>query len=77
MLMLTLTALGPASAIVTVPTDPEIPRLFELRLKVIELADALGAIAKAAAIHRTGTRSLKVAILTGAGLQKRRSLFQA
>ena len=48
----------------TVPTDPEIPRLFELRLKSIEFADAIGAMAKAAATHRTGTTILRLVILT-------------
>jgi len=49
---------------VTVPIDPEIPRLFELRLKVIEFADAIGAMAKAAAIHRIGTATLRLVMLT-------------
>jgi hypothetical protein len=64
MLMLTLTALGPASVMVTVPTDPDIPRLFELRLKVIEFADAIGVMARAAAKQRTGTTIFKAVILT-------------
>jgi hypothetical protein len=73
MLMLTLTLLDPASAMVIVPTDPEIPRLFELRLKVIEFADAIGAMAKAAAIHRIGTATLRLVMLTARFLHTRRS----
>lgn len=49
---------------VTVPIDPEIPRLFELKLKVIELADAIGTMAKAAAIHKIGIAIFKLVILT-------------
>jgi hypothetical protein len=49
---------------VTVPTDPEIPKLFELRLKVIEFADAVGAMAKAAAINKTDAASLRLVTLT-------------
>jgi hypothetical protein len=56
--------LSPVSAMVTVPTDPEIPKLFELRLKVIEFADAIGAMAKAAAINKTDAASLRLVTLT-------------
>src|SRR5258708_32070511 len=64
MVMVTSTELAPASAIVTVPTEPEIPRLFELKLNVIESADAIGAIARAAAINKTDNAILRLAILT-------------
>jgi hypothetical protein len=62
--IVTSTWFGPASATVTVPIEPEIPRLFELRLKVIELADAIGVMAKAAAIHKIGTATFKLVIRT-------------
>jgi hypothetical protein len=62
--MLTLTEFGPASVMVTVPTDPEIPRLFELRLNEIEFADAIGVMARAAAKHKTGITIFRAEILT-------------
>ena len=48
----------------TVPTEPEIPRLFELRLNVTEFADAIGAMAKAAAIDKTDIAILRLLIFT-------------
>ena len=43
MAMVTFTwPLTPVSAMVTVPTDPVIARLFEVRLNVIESAEAAG-----------------------------------
>jgi hypothetical protein len=48
----------------TVPTDPEIPKLFELRLNVIEFADAIGTMVKAAAINKPDTASLRLVTLT-------------
>jgi hypothetical protein len=47
-----------------VPTEPEIPRLLELRLNVTEFADAIGAMAKAAAIDKTDIAILKLLIVT-------------
>jgi hypothetical protein len=49
---------------VTEPTDPEIPRLFELRLNVIESADAIGAMARAAATNKADTAIFRLVILT-------------
>ena len=64
MVMVTSTELVPLSAIVTMPTEPEIPRLFELRLNVNESADAIGAMARAAATNKTDAAIFKVVILT-------------
>ena len=50
---------------VTVPTEPEIPKLFELRLNVIELADANGAMARAAATNKTAIAIFRLVFLTG------------
>ena len=49
---------------VTVPTDPEIPKLLKLRLNVVEFADAIGTMVKAAAINKTDTASLRLVTLT-------------
>ena len=49
---------------VTVPTEPEIPKLLELRLNVTEFADAIGVMAKAAAIDKTDIAILKLLIVT-------------
>ena len=49
---------------VIVPTEPEIPRLFELKLKVTEFADAIGDMARAAATNKTDTAILRLVILT-------------
>ena len=38
--IVTVTWLLPVSLIFTVPTDPEIPKLFEVKSKLTELADA-------------------------------------
>jgi hypothetical protein len=50
---------------VTVPTDPEIPRLFELRLYVIEFADANGVMARAAATNKAAIAIFRLVFLTG------------
>src|ERR1700732_5306681 len=63
-MMLTVTWLRPVSVTVTVPTEPEIPRLFELNLYVIEFANAVGAMARAAATNKTDAAIFKVVILT-------------
>jgi hypothetical protein len=49
---------------VTVPTEPAIPRLFELRLNVTEFAEAAGVRARAAATNKTDTAILRLVILT-------------
>src|ERR1700686_515806 len=62
--MVTSTELVPSSAMVTVPTEPEIPRLFELRLNVTESADAIGATARAAATNKIDAAIFRFVILT-------------
>jgi len=64
MVMLTVTWFRPESVIVTVPTEPAIPRLFEVKLKEIEFADAIGAMARAAATNKTDTAIFRFVILT-------------
>jgi len=50
---------------VTVPIEPEIPRLlFEPRLNVTEFADAIGAMAKVTATNRIDTAILRLVVLT-------------
>jgi hypothetical protein len=73
--MLTVTWLSPVSVRVTVPIEPEIPRLFALKLYVIEFADAIGVMARAAAINKTDAAIFKLVILTGCFSLKRSRLM--
>jgi hypothetical protein len=64
MVIVTETVLAAVSAMVTVPTVPEIPRLFPVRLKETELADAKGAKAKAVTTTTANAESFILEIRT-------------